>query len=213
MTALHLLVPPLLGACAWVPLLRALRQGSRRRAAAWIGAWALALATLLPALEATVPGVSGNLFPGAVPYASEMMSWVRTGVGCEGAPSCFLPQHAAHAAAFAAGALATAGLAGLVFAAVLFGWMGAYAGALGAASGAPALAAVLCWHPWAVLRVAAYVALGVALAEPFARLGLPPLPGRARWFAAGLAGLLLDVLLKTALADAWRSAVLLPLAR
>lgn len=211
MTTVQLAVPAVLGGCAWLPFVRALRRGRRGRAAAWIAGWALALVVALPTLETIVPGCSADLFPGAGAYAAEMMRWVGMGVGCEGDPACFLPQHAVHAAAFAVATLATAGLAGLVFAAVLFGWMGAYAGALGAASGAPALAAVLCWHPWAVVRVAAYVALGVALAEPLARLGLPRLSGRCRWLAAGIAGLLLDALLKVALAAPWWRLVVHPL--
>lgn len=211
MTALSLAAPLLLAVPGWIPFRRALRRGSRRRAAAWVGAWALTLAVGLPPLGRAVPDGGARLFPGASAYAQAMLQWVRTGSGCEGEPACFLPQHALHAAVFAAATLATAGLAGLVFAAVLFGWMGAYAAALGTAAGRPALAVLLAWHPWAVIRVAAYLALGVALAEPLARRGLPTLPGRARWLAAGLAGLLLDVLLKATLAEAWRRALLRPL--
>jgi hypothetical protein len=210
-TAIRLVVPVLLGACAWVPLVRALRQGSRGRAAGWSAAWALALVVALPAIDAAVPDAGAILFPGAARYSGEMIEWVRTGAGCEGSPSCFLPQHGLHAAAFALATVATAGLAGLVLAAVLFGWMGAYAGALGAASGQPAVAAILCWHPWAVVRVAAYVSLGVALAEPLARRGLPTLPGRRRWLTVGIAGLILDVALKAVLAEPWRQLVVAPL--
>jgi len=211
MTGLALAVPVLVALAGWIPFLRALRRGSRRAAAVRIGGWALALVVGLPALELAVPGGCAPFFPGAPAYAQEMLQWARRGTGCEGEPACFLPQHALHAGAFAAATLLTAGLAGLAFATVLFGWMGAYAAGLAGATGQPALAVLLAWHPWAVVRVAAYVALGVALAEPLARRGLPRLPGRGRWLAAGLAGLLLDVLLKATLAQLWRRAVLLPL--
>ncbi len=211
MSAAHLLAPLVLGGVAWLPFRAALRRGSRRRAAAVAAAWALSLAAALPTLEASTPGLCAALAPGAAAYGRAMAAWVASGTGCEGDPGCFLPQHALHAAAFAIATAATGGLAGLAFAAVLFGWMGAYAGALGQLSGQPLLAAWLCWHPWAVVRVAAYLALGVVLAEPVARRRLPPLPGRRRWLAAGVVGLLLDVLLKAVLAEPWRRLVLLPL--
>lgn len=213
MRALQLLAPLALACPAWVVLVAALRRGSRTVAAARVALWAVILAVALPAGEAIHPGLCAALFPGAATYAAGMAAWADSGSGCEGDPECFLPQHATHAAAFAAATLATGGLAGLAFAAVLFGWMGAYAGALGQASGHPVAAAVLCWHPWALVRVAAFVALGVALAEPLARRGLPPRPGGRRWLAAGLAGLLLDAALKALAAEPWRRLVLEPLLR
>lgn len=208
---MRLVVPLVLALAAWLPFLAALRRGRRRAAVGWVAAWSAALGALMPAVERIAPGVCGAWFAGAARYAESMAEWARTGVGCESTPGCFLPQHLLHAVAFCIASAATAGLAGLVLAAVLFGWMGAYAAALGTASGAPVAAAALAWHPWAVVRVAAYLALGVALAEPLARRGLVPLPGRGRWLLAGSVGLLLDVALKALLARWWQQAVLAPL--
>ena len=56
--------------------------------------------------------------------------------------------------------------------AVLMNYMGHYVGTLAAASGRPALTMVLGWHPWAVVRIVSFVALGVILSAPLlARLG------------------------------------------
>lgn len=208
---MHVLLPGLLATLVWVPFVVALRHGRRLTAAGVVAAWSVALAAALPALERWSPGVCARSFVGAGEYAAQMAAWARTGVGCESDPTCFVPQHLLHAVAFAVGSVATAGLAGLAFAAVLFGWMGAYAAALAAASGSPVAAAALAWHPWAVVRVVAYLSLGVACAEPLARRGLPALSGRGRWIAFGVAGLVADIALKALFAPFWQRAVLSPL--
>ena len=62
------------------------------------------------------------------------------------------------------------------------------------------------WPPWAMVRVVAYVILGVVLSGPLLqRLAGVPFAWRARraWFAAAGVALLLDVALKAALAPAW----------
>lgn len=206
-----LVVPPLVALIGWLPLVVALRRGRRGAAAAVTAAWALTLMAGLAGLEAARPGVCAALFPRAAEYRQEMLAWAASGQGCESEPTCFLPRHALHAVLFAAATLATGGYLGLVFASVLFGWMGAYAGGLAAASATPAVAAAAAWHPWALVRVAAYTALGVALAEPLVRFGLPRLPGWGRWLLAGLAGLGLDVILKALLAPWWWAHVIRPL--
>ena len=139
-----------------------------------------------------------------------MLEWVTTGTGCEGDPRCFLPQHILHLGVFLLLARTTAGLGGLAMGAVLFGWMGAYTGALAARAVNPS-ALLLGWHPWAVLRVAGFILLGLACTEPMARRGLPPLPGRQRLWRWGLALCLADAILKGLAAEWWRLQVLLPL--
>jgi len=206
-----LAVPPLLALVAWLPLVASLRRGRRGQAALVVAAWAVLLATGTAAVEAWRPGSCAAAFPRAAEYQREMLAWVASGEGCESSVACFLPRHLLHAALFAAATVATGGYLGLVFASILFGWMGAYAGSLAALSDTPLTAAVLAWHPWAVVRVAAYIALGVALAEPLVGLGLPRPPGWRRWLLAGLAGLALDILLKAWLAPWWWAHVIRPL--
>jgi hypothetical protein len=202
---------PLLWALpAWFAMLLALRRGKRPRAHAWVVLWAVLSGLGFGAAEWFHPGLCAALFPGAQQYQQEMLQWVSTGKGCEGNPACFLPQHLLHLGLFLALALATGGLGALAMGAVLFGWMGAYTGALASRAATPA-ALLLGWHPWAVLRVGGFLLLGLACAEPLVRLGLPPLPGRRRLFLWGLALCLADALLKGLAAAWWRLVVLLPL--
>ena len=57
-----------------------------------------------------------------------MFAWVMTGQGAESTPSQFIPQQPAHAALFAALALATGGVAAMPMGAVLMNYMGHYVG-------------------------------------------------------------------------------------
>ena len=96
--------------------------------------------------------------------------------------------HLAHAAVFCALASRPARLLAMPLGAALMNYMAYYVGALGAASAQPWKAMLLAWVPWALIRIAAFVTLGVVLGGPvLARLfgfELPPARQR-RWIAAG----------------------------
>lgn len=201
------ILPWLLAAPVWWAFFGALRRGHRRRALLVVAVWALCLIVGLGLLEWQLPRTCAHLFPGAEHYREAMLTWVQTGVGCESTPACFIPQHLTHLAVFTLATVVTAGLGGLAFGAVLFGWMGAYTGGLAQLSQNP-LGLVLGWHPWALLRVAGFLFLGVALGEPLARWRLPPLPGRSRLLLQGFTLLLADLALKWVLAQWWRTSVL-----
>jgi hypothetical protein len=91
--------------------------------------------------------------------------------------------------------------------AALMNYMGHYAGTLGARARSP-LVALAAWHPWALVRVASFVVLGVVLAGPL----LFRVTGRrwrwkgepTAWLVLATAGLVLDVALKAGLAQLWR---------
>lgn len=202
--------PAVLAAPAWLGLLGSLRRGDRRQALLVAAVWAGVLGVGLSLLEWGFPGTCGHIFPGAARYREAMLTWVQTGVGCEGTPACFIPQHLTHLALFTVATVSTGGLAGFAFGVVLFGWMGAYTGGLAQLSGSP-LGLALGWHPWALLRVAGFLFLGVALAEPLARWRLPPLPGRTRLLVQGFLLVAVDLALKWILGEWWRRFVLLPL--
>src|SRR5262249_1464996 len=127
------------------------------------------------------------------------------GVGREGSPRLFLPQHALHLAAFVLLSLATGSALSIAMGAVLMNYMAFYVASLGRA-GTPAWAVLLLgWQPWALCRVAAFTIPGGVLAQPMVRRTAPQAspPSWRPWIV--LAGLLLvgDVILKTSLAPSW----------
>jgi hypothetical protein len=201
------LLPILNTAYAYVLMLRLLRAGRRAEALRAMLAWAAVLAVCGTLSFALWPRDPGPLVMNGPAYREEMFGWIRTGVGAEGSPWLFLPQHATHLAAFVVLSLVSASAASMLLGAVLMNYMDYYVASL-ARAGVPAgVTLLLGWQPWAICRVAAFVALGVVLAEPLLSR-LQPYPyagvGSARrvvtWAAAGI---LADWLLKAALAPTW----------
>lgn len=204
------LFPLLLAAPLAPPFVLAVRRGRRGRACATALLWAAALALSAVSVSMRSPVEAERAIWRSRAYAEETIAWVRTGEGPEADPRVFLPRHLLELAAFAVLALLTGGVGGLVLGAALLNYMSFYVAALWRLSGAPA-ALLLGWPPWALVRILAYVALGTALAGPLAARGLPRerRPAFARWLlVCGLAGVVLDLLLKSTLPPAWRQLLL-----
>lgn len=201
------LLPVLNTLPAYAVMVTLLRRGQRERAIGAMLLWAATMAvcgTLAFALWPAPP--DGAVLHGPA-YREEMFGWIRTGVGSEGSPRQFLPQHLAHLAAFVALSIATASAVSIFMGAVLMNYMDFYVASL-ARAGAPGWAVVLLgWQPWAICRVAAFSILGVVLAEPLlarlARRRSAGIRAAARWIAVAGALILADWALKAALAPRW----------
>ena len=206
-----LLVPALNTAAGFPFMLMALARGDVRLAIGRMLVWALALAMCATLLSYAQPWRTDGLFLRGAAYRAEMFGWVMTGRGAENEPSQFIPQQAMHAAAFALLAVTTGGVLALAMGAVLMNYMGHYVGTLAAASAHPVATIALGWHPWAVIRIVSFVAIGVVLSAPLlSRLGgfrLDWRPARPLLAWAG-AGLVVDVGLKWLLAPAWQRLLL-----
>lgn len=141
-------------------------------------------------------------------YAEEMLTWIRTGIGAESSPSLFLPVHARHFAAFVVGSIVSGGFVGLCFGALLLNYMNFYVASFAAAAAAPIGAYAMGWPIWAVVRVVGFVLAGAALTHLFyaklLRRGRFSSAAFRRYFGASLALVVLDVVLKTLLAEPWR---------
>ncbi len=181
------------------------RDRTRPGVVGWLLAWAAALSLSFVALTAVAPETAAQVIPHARSYWNEMRPWLETGVGPEASPAAFVPQHLLHLVAFVVLAAATGGWGGLVLGAYLLGFMSFYVGMTASLAERPLAAVALAWHPWSLLRVAAFVLLGVCLS----RLLLERMPPRA-WlhaerrrlaFAAALWGA--DLVLKGLLAPHW----------
>jgi len=213
---------PALATLAVYPTLAALLlQGRRRAAAVATLLWAASLSAGVIASAVRDPGGTEAVVLNGAAYRDEMFAFIRTGSGTEGDPSRFLPRHLLHLVAFCALSAGSGGLLGIALGAVLVGYMSYYVGSLAAAGGAPALA--LGWPPWAILRVIAFVLLGIALSEPLllaidrrarGRPGPQDAANRAistqtgrpswrSWYIAAAVLLVADAALKALLAPAW----------
>ncbi len=205
LAAARWVLPLLLAAPAIHGLWRYLGEGRRSEAVRLMLGWALALAVFGPIAMAVAPeAAEASIFRGAE-YRDEMTVWLATGEGAEGDIRLFLPIHLQRLALFVPLSLVSGGALGILMGAVMVNFMDFFvASYAAAASGVPA---ALAWFPWALCRVAAFVILGVILAEPLVRrLGkvtAPLQPGRGRllYVAGGL--LIADVVLKAALAPMW----------
>ena len=204
---------PILGAAVSYPVfLDRVRRGAFAAAFGWMLFWTVFQSLSVGVGMQVAPERAARSVHRGPSYAAEMLHWARTGEGAESDPSRFLPVHARHLAGFAVLTVVTAGAGGLILGTWLLDYMNYYVGSLTRASDQPLAAALLGWHPWAVLRVIGFIAIAVALAP----LGLallarlrrrPPPPGplvARRFLALGLALVAADAVLKTVLAPTWQ---------
>jgi hypothetical protein len=202
---------PILATLAIYPVLALLLvRGRRRTAAIATLLWAASLSVSVIGLTARRPETMERIVLHGAEYRDEMFGFIRSGHGRESDPARFVPQHVLHLAAFCLLAWVSAGLLGIALGAVLVAYMSFYVGSLAAAGGAPALAFAIGWPPWAILRVVAFVLLGVALAEPLllaamrrVRTSGTGISNRRPWYLTAAALLLADVVLKYLLAPGW----------
>lgn len=203
-----LLLPVLCAAPAYAAMVLLLRQGRRNQTIGLMILWAALLGTVMTALCVAMPERASAVVLNGPAYWDEMRIWLETGEGREGVPRQFVPQHLLHAVLFVALSLATGSLVSVLFGAVLMNYMSYYVAQVVLSTPShPFLAAILGWHPWSVLRVGAFVVLGVVLAEPLlARIqGARLFRGSRRpWILLAGCALVLDVILKAALAPHWR---------
>ena len=205
--SIPILVPFLNTLASFPFMVRALMRGEVGRAIARMLVWAATMGVCATLLSYTRPAETGRLFVRAAAYRNEMIRWVMTGRGAESTPSLFVPQQAGQAAVFTVLALASGGTLAMPMGAVLMNDMGHYVGTLAAMSRRPLPTMVLGWHPWAVIRIASFVAIGVILSAPL----LARVFGfRVNWAAArtplivACAGFIADMILKWLLAPAWQ---------
>lgn len=205
------LVPLLNTLPAYPFLIGSLRRRRVDEAVLRMIVWAAALGISATTLSYLAPDSMAQLFVHGEAYRKEMFVFVTTGQGAEGDIRLFLPQHLGHAAAFCVLALATGSLLAMPLGAVLMNYMAFYVGALGATSVHPLAAMALAWVPWALIRIVSFITLGVVLGAPVLgrlfgfeyRLG-----EQRRWLTWAFTGLVIDILLKWALAPSWRGLIL-----
>ncbi|MDW7984027.1 MAG: hypothetical protein RMK16_05020 [Acidobacteriota bacterium] len=200
---------PVYGFMVWL-----LRKGAWRSAIRWMWLWAAAVG-LVGTLWAyrQGPAVAPLVLYGET-YRQKMFDWLRTGQGEESDPRRFLRRHGVELGLFTVTSLTTASLVSMHGGTILMNYMSYYVGSLMRHSDAPFWTFVTAWPVYAVLRVLAYVVLGVLLAEPLLyrldpdRWGVYRLRDRGPWLALAVVGLVADVFLKAWLAPVYRHWIL-----
>ncbi|MEE9292849.1 MAG: hypothetical protein V3U83_07955 [Acidobacteriota bacterium] len=199
---------PILATLAVYPILAILVRREKHSLAVIASLlWAFSLSGTVITVTAHDPEGAAEVVLNGPTYRDEMFDYIRTGHGRETDPGLYLPQHLIHLGAFILLTVLSGGLFGIALGAVLVGYMSYYVGALAAAGSEPWLAFMFGWPPWAILRVAAYIMLGVTLARPLlsaiGRHPIPVPPAAGTWYITCAALLLLDVILKGLLAPHW----------
>jgi hypothetical protein len=178
----------------------------RKRAISTMLFWALCMAFIGVWAVMHYPDKAGHSMYNGEYYKEQMFHWIKTGVGAEGNPSQFVPQHLIHFIVFCVLSAISAGFLSLLMGAVLMNYMSFYVGSLITASSDTFKAVLMGWHPWAIIRVASYVMLGVILAEPL----ICKITKRdynysevRPYFWTAISGIALDILMKALLAPTW----------
>lgn len=178
----------------------------RKRAIATMLFWALCMAVVCIWGVVHFPEQArSSIFNGAK-YQQQMFHWIKTGIGAEGDPGQFVPQHLIHFIVFCVLSAISAGFLSLLMGAVLMNYMSFYVGSLIAASSDTFKATVMGWHPWAIIRVASYVMLGVILAEPLICKIVKRDYNYSEvrpYFWIAITGIAVDILMKALLAPTW----------
>jgi hypothetical protein len=194
---------------AW-PYARAIAARRPAFAASLALAWALALSVSTVAAAAGSPEAAMRSIWHAGPYRDEMLLWIATGAGPEGAIARFLPRLVAEYALTLALSAVTVGAGALFLGSLLLGYMNGYVGwavAHADPTVTPLAAALLAWPPWSIARVVSFVLAGTAAAawgharifdRAASRPRVKPL------FVASLVFLAADILLKWWFAPIWR---------
>jgi hypothetical protein len=200
------LLPVLQIAISYPVLYSLLLRRMRNRAFGAMLFWGLWVGLIMVTASVWFPeNAAKSIFNGTT-YAQEMVHWIQTGDGAEGNPVRFVPQHLLHFVIFAVLSLATGSLLSLLMGAMLMNYMSFYVSTVIHLSHDKILAILMGWHPWSIIRVAAFIILGVILAEPMInrinRMDYEYASTR-RYYWYALHGLVLDVILKTLLAPWW----------
>jgi hypothetical protein len=198
---------PLLNVSVAYPVLFSLiAQGKRNRAYVAMLFWALCMTVVMIWSTIHYPQpAQASIFHGKA-YLDEMFHWIKTGEGREGDPLGFVPQHLLHYLAFIVLSIFSGSFLSLLMGAVLMNYMSFYVGSLIRESTNPFLATIIGWPPYAILRVASFVILGIILGEPaICRIVKRDYDyaGARPFFWAALTGLALDIVIKAFLAPWW----------
>ena len=137
-------------------------------------------------------------------YSESMFRWIETGILPEGNSIQVIRTHLQQTLIYCALAFISGNLISLIFGCMLLNYMNFYVSRLAARSKSWK-AFVFGWNPWSVVRVLAFLWLGVVLGAPVASYILKMnVEFRFIWLIIGIIGVVIDLILKLTISDNWR---------
>lgn len=142
------------------------------------------------------------------PYRVEMFGWIETGIGAEGSPRQFIPEHLRHYGTTLLVSALSFSAAGLFLGSILLDYMNYYVGSLILMGSNPGLASVIGWPIWSMVRVGGFICGAIAMGHLGMTRGLRrgdfDAPTFRRVMIWSVALFLGDIILKATLAPSWR---------
>lgn len=166
--------------------------------------WTVLLSFLVLSLTIQKPEEMKLLVWRGEEYANTMFQWIATGELPEGSRKNVVKIHLRQAMVYCIVSFVTANFLALALGSALLNYMNYYVARLAATSLDRSKALRMGWNPWSVIRVAAFLALGIMAGLPLMSL-LFSVNGRfsLALLIAGVAGVLLDIILKLSLSKTW----------
>ncbi len=138
-------------------------------------------------------------------YSASMFRWIQTGILPEGNTLQVIRSHLQQTALYCALAVLSGNILSLIFGCILLNHMNYYVSQLARRSKQPWKAVLLGWSPWSLVRVLAFLWLGVDLGVPFASYIIRVKEDfQFLWLLPGIAGIIADLALKITISDWWR---------
>ena len=137
-------------------------------------------------------------------YSENMFRWIETGILPEGNSIQVIRTHVQQTLIYCALAFISGNLLSLIFGCMLLNYMNFYVAQFAARSRSWK-AFVFGWNPWSVVRVIAFLWLGVVLGVPIVSYILKmSAEFRFVWLVPGIVGVVVDLILKLTMSDKWR---------
>lgn len=149
---------------AYISLLVLIKRREKKAAVCFMLIWAFLLAVSMTYLIYMNPSIAKNKILYGEQYAKEMINWAKTGIGKESSPQSFIPFHFLELVIFTALSLFSGSLLSIIMGNFLMNYMSYYVAFL-AKEGKTPLLLILGWHPWAIVRIIAFVIFGVIFSE------------------------------------------------
>ena len=203
---------PLLSAAVLIPMfLWALRQGRPRRAITLALFWVVVQSSSVIVASLLFEDTAGRAVQGGLEYRSAWLAWSEGGPLVSLAPSLAYGRQVIELALYALVMALTGGVGGLLLLTLALDRFNFTVASLLSSAQSPVLATVAAWPLWMIVRLVGYLIVGAVLAEPVANFDLRPaylaawLRARKRLLLAGLAIILLGVILQVLLAPLYQT--------